>query len=817
METVSVETGGSISNHCTKNLELIGKKNKKKKKKKRSKTRKMENEMKNNVAVSSNEDKDQLSDKCSYKLPSESCQRDSISCKEPGATLHHKDPIFPSRKDSLPDADMNDESRKRSRSGKKKKKKDDASCEDNLLDSVEKTTNEDSKADATNMTCSKRRKSKKTRVRNAMKESGVGVHSINAETDATYNIISESEGSKSTSIEEKTGTSVVMNSCLKAKDDLVEQQKGTDLKLKETVAQTQISKAKKKKKKRTKTMEVCDPLGNTLATSTQSEPVECISGEENGFQRHGKSKEEKTNENIEVKEDVLGAGECDAKSKKKKRKKKKMSSADPKTADNIEVCDPPVNTLPVIVETGSVECLLDHSNQKDVENCYGNGGQEFVHEDTASKTENIARRKKSKGQNPEKRKAKTEDENVESNQDALGAESKRKSKTEDENVESNQDALGAEVDSDIGSKRHKKKRKKNKNESIGNLASEAEVSAAEGKSVNNVDDTKTKIKVKKSEADDDDDVGVDCDNKLEVKTKKKKKNKNKKSSLDHKTNNMEANDDVSLPENDAELESTREKLEVSLSSSVLIHTTPVQGVASPETRDVPRCSCDGQRTKKLVVFDLNGILADIVQGYTGEIVPDGKVSYRSVFLRPFVHSFLDFCFERFDIGIWSSRHIGLDYMTNLVMRNHARNVLFCFGQNICITTRFKTPENSRKPLFLKNLGRVWERFGTCFTCGKRKYDETNTLLIDDSPDKSLCNPPHTGIFPHTYQYTDHEDTALGPEGELRKYLERLAEATSVQKFVAENPYGQTAITETHESWEFYSKVVAAYSNPSTRF
>lgn len=59
-------------------------------------------------------------------------------------------------------------------------------------------------------------------------------------------------------------------------------------------------------------------------------------------------------------------------------------------------------------------------------------------------------------------------------------------------------------------------------------------------------------------------------------------------------------------------------------------------------------------------------------------------------------------------------------------------------------------------------------------------------------------------------HTDVSFLETGAEGDLRKYMERLADAENVQKFVEENPFGQTAITETHESWEFYSKVVEAY-------
>uniref|UniRef100_A0A1J3FVR8 Mitochondrial import inner membrane translocase subunit TIM50 n=2 Tax=Noccaea caerulescens TaxID=107243 RepID=A0A1J3FVR8_NOCCA len=221
-----------------------------------------------------------------------------------------------------------------------------------------------------------------------------------------------------------------------------------------------------------------------------------------------------------------------------------------------------------------------------------------------------------------------------------------------------------------------------------------------------------------------------------------------------------------------------------------------------------RCSCEAQGTKKLLVFDLNGILADLL-GSRAESAPDG-ISNRPVFIRPFVASFLDFCFERFNVGIWSSRRVKLKYITNLVMGNQAKDLVFGFGQDMCITTEFKTLENTAKPLFLKDLRRVWNHLGACSTCGKRKYDESNTLLVDDSPEKALCNPPHTGIFPHPYKYTDHVDCALGPNGELRKYLERLVDAENVQKFVAENPIGQSAIAETHESWEFYSKVIEKY-------
>lgn len=51
----------------------------------------------------------------------------------------------------------------------------------------------------------------------------------------------------------------------------------------------------------------------------------------------------------------------------------------------------------------------------------------------------------------------------------------------------------------------------------------------------------------------------------------------------------------------------------------------------------------------------------------------------------------------------------------------------------------------------------------------------------------------------------------GPGGDLRVYLERLAEAQNVQEFVAQNLFGQRPITESNPSWGFYRRILIADS------
>ncbi|CAA2990272.1 Hypothetical predicted protein [Olea europaea subsp. europaea] len=72
-----------------------------------------------------------------------------------------------------------------------------------------------------------------------------------------------------------------------------------------------------------------------------------------------------------------------------------------------------------------------------------------------------------------------------------------------------------------------------------------------------------------------------------------------------------------------------------------------------------------------------------------------------------------------------------------------KQLLFCWDQESCTRTRFNALENHKKPLFIKELSKVWA-FPEA-----GKYNESNTLLMDDSPYKAVKNPANTAIFPLT--------------------------------------------------------------------
>ncbi|GBG85575.1 hypothetical protein CBR_g40213 [Chara braunii] len=120
-------------------------------------------------------------------------------------------------------------------------------------------------------------------------------------------------------------------------------------------------------------------------------------------------------------------------------------------------------------------------------------------------------------------------------------------------------------------------------------------------------------------------------------------------------------------------------------------------------------------------------------------------------------------------------------------------------QSHCTDTRLRHPENRQKPVFLKDLSRIWMT-PELWHAG---FGQLNTLLIDDSPYKSLVNPPYTSIFPATYVGTDLTDRSLGDGGSIRRYLESISQVRVVPDFVKRNPFGTPQDSMGAEAWALF--------------
>uniref|UniRef100_M8BVY2 FCP1 homology domain-containing protein n=1 Tax=Aegilops tauschii TaxID=37682 RepID=M8BVY2_AEGTA len=150
--------------------------------------------------------------------------------------------------------------------------------------------------------------------------------------------------------------------------------------------------------------------------------------------------------------------------------------------------------------------------------------------------------------------------------------------------------------------------------------------------------------------------------------------------------------------------------------------------------------------------------------------------------------------------------VNVDDVVDILMKDLRRHLLFCWDASHCTTTKCSTLENQRKPLVLKELKKLWNKEDPDLPWEQGEFSPSNTLLVDDSPYKALCNPPHTAIFPQPYSYHNRTDNSLGPGGDLRVYLENLAAADDVQRYVQEHPFGQPFITESDPNWDFYAKI-----------
>ncbi|KAL7094636.1 hypothetical protein ACP275_11G116300 [Erythranthe tilingii] len=212
--------------------------------------------------------------------------------------------------------------------------------------------------------------------------------------------------------------------------------------------------------------------------------------------------------------------------------------------------------------------------------------------------------------------------------------------------------------------------------------------------------------------------------------------------------------------------------------------------------------------RKLLVLDLNGLLADILMPPPKHRKGDAQISGRAIFTRPYCRDFLEFCFQNFDVGIWSSRAKGIvDKVVNYLLGDLQSKLKFCWDMSRCTQTGLKTLDNKHKPLVCKELRRIWELDNPFLRWKSGDYNESNTLLLDDSPYKALRNPMHTAIFPRPYSHEDRNDNSLGPEGDLRVYLKGLLKYDDVPKYVEQHPFGQRPIDEQHVSWRFYRQVL----------
>jgi len=181
--------------------------------------------------------------------------------------------------------------------------------------------------------------------------------------------------------------------------------------------------------------------------------------------------------------------------------------------------------------------------------------------------------------------------------------------------------------------------------------------------------------------------------------------------------------------------------------------------------------------KRLLILDMNKLL--IFRAFEPDMAKEnpeafamrelGTLVYKTrVWKRPGLGDFLAFCFANFTVAVWSSaQYHNLEAILKYTFSfAQIRLLRFVWCQNECtVVDPHPDPEEENKPLYKKQLKKVWSVF--------EGYDSTNTLILDDSPMKLEDNPVECCI--HISSWVPYEgdgmgDTVFEETGILRKKL-----------------------------------------------
>lgn len=194
--------------------------------------------------------------------------------------------------------------------------------------------------------------------------------------------------------------------------------------------------------------------------------------------------------------------------------------------------------------------------------------------------------------------------------------------------------------------------------------------------------------------------------------------------------------------------------------------------------------------RPLLILDLNGVLCDR-GAYKSRQGSNGAAQKLS--LRPHALSFLSWCFERFDVGVWSCGK-----RENMEMSLFdGRSLVFAWDQAMSTSLWPRTSSVSvDKPLFLKEIGKVW---GTTFVEEQvldefnwrtrepkivrtiRRYGPKNTLLLDNHAEKFERNDRKNCCVVPTWDARITNDDVLATDGELVKAIETFAKTSNFPK------------------------------------
>lgn len=181
--------------------------------------------------------------------------------------------------------------------------------------------------------------------------------------------------------------------------------------------------------------------------------------------------------------------------------------------------------------------------------------------------------------------------------------------------------------------------------------------------------------------------------------------------------------------------------------------------------------------KILVIIDLNGLVLSRYYKHSNDrpddivnaLVPHSEtVGSFYVWKRPHAEEFIGWLLDNYRVAVWSSAtgpNVGL--LVKHLFGKRERELLFQYDQKKCLPRG--THKDGDRPIYTKPLAAVWKEY--------KAYGPENTVLIDDSPEKTMDNPEHTVLVTKTWTIFDHgeprADEGLSKSGAVREDLTAL--------------------------------------------
>ena len=171
--------------------------------------------------------------------------------------------------------------------------------------------------------------------------------------------------------------------------------------------------------------------------------------------------------------------------------------------------------------------------------------------------------------------------------------------------------------------------------------------------------------------------------------------------------------------------------------------------------------------RKLLILDLDETLIYATEEKL-EREADLLVGQYFVYKRPFLEMFLTFCFENFEVAVWTSSTANYSAQIIENIFDPDFQISFFWAREKC-TISFDAGE--RINFYEKKISKI----------RRRKYDLKSVIIVDDSPEKWRSS--YGNLVRVKPYFGETEDDELK---HLIVYLERLKEIENIRKFEKRN-------------------------------